>query len=51
MKRDATSQTVFLDEAMNLLENRPSSTFWTALSQSLEKYARDASKGTARAIV
>ncbi|KAJ8077048.1 hypothetical protein PM082_001471 [Marasmius tenuissimus] len=47
LKKDTTSQVVFLDEAMKLLENTPSSAFWTSLSRSLEKTARDASRGSA----
>ncbi|EGO25368.1 hypothetical protein SERLADRAFT_448348 [Serpula lacrymans var. lacrymans S7.9] len=46
LKKDAASQTVFLDEAMEMLENKPSATFWTSLSRALEKYARDAAKGS-----
>ncbi|KAJ7594725.1 Golgi transport complex subunit 5-domain-containing protein [Mycena floridula] len=41
MKRDTVSQVVFLDEAMKLLENKPSATFWSALGRSLEKHTRD----------
>ncbi|KAF7321504.1 ACT domain-containing protein [Mycena kentingensis (nom. inval.)] len=47
LKRDTVSQVIFLDEAMKLLENRPSATFWTALGRSLEKTARDASRSSA----
>ncbi|KAH7924634.1 hypothetical protein BV22DRAFT_1090567 [Leucogyrophana mollusca] len=46
LKKDPVTQVTFLDEAMKLLENKPSSTFWTALGRSLEKYARDAAKGS-----
>ncbi|KAF7315340.1 ACT domain-containing protein [Mycena indigotica] len=46
LKRDTVSQAVFLDEAMKLLENKPSATFWTALGKSLEKTARDAARGS-----
>ncbi|KAJ7209565.1 Golgi transport complex subunit 5-domain-containing protein [Mycena pura] len=46
MKRDTVSQVVFLDEAMKLLENKPSASFWTALGKSLEKHARDAARGS-----
>ncbi|OBZ67107.1 Conserved oligomeric Golgi complex subunit 5 [Grifola frondosa] len=46
MKRDPVSDVVFLDEAMKVLENKPSSTFWAALGRSLEKQARDAAKNS-----
>ncbi|KAJ7287365.1 Golgi transport complex subunit 5-domain-containing protein [Mycena rebaudengoi] len=46
MKRDTVSQVVFLDEAMKLLENRPSATFWTSLGKSLEKHTRDSARGS-----
>ncbi|KAF7298173.1 ACT domain-containing protein [Mycena chlorophos] len=44
LKRDTVSQVVFLDEAMKVLENKPSATFWTSLAKSLEKTARDAAR-------
>ncbi|KAJ7251785.1 Golgi transport complex subunit 5-domain-containing protein [Mycena haematopus] len=46
MKRDTISQVVFLDEAMKLLENKPSVTFWTSLGKSLEKHTRDSARGS-----
>ncbi|KAJ7072504.1 Golgi transport complex subunit 5-domain-containing protein [Mycena amicta] len=46
LKRDTVSQVIFLDEAMKLLENKPSATFWTALGKSLEKTARDAARSS-----
>ncbi|KIK67031.1 hypothetical protein GYMLUDRAFT_156005 [Collybiopsis luxurians FD-317 M1] len=46
LKRDAISQTLFLDEAMTVLENKPSATFWTALSRALEKHSRDSARGS-----
>ncbi|KAF8584833.1 hypothetical protein K439DRAFT_1646830 [Ramaria rubella] len=46
MKRDTVSHVPFMDEAMKLLDNKPSSIFWTTLSQSLEKHSRDASKNS-----
>ncbi|KAJ6497874.1 Golgi transport complex subunit 5-domain-containing protein [Mycena sanguinolenta] len=46
MKRDTISQVVFLDEAMKLLENKPSATFWTSLGKSLEKHTRDSARGS-----
>ncbi|KAJ3915686.1 Golgi transport complex subunit 5-domain-containing protein [Lentinula edodes] len=46
LKRDTVSQTVFLDEAMTILENKPSATFWTALSRALEKHGRDSARGS-----
>ncbi len=60
IKKDTVTHVVFLDETMKvvlrhspfrahltkyqLLENTPSVSFWTSLSRSLEKHARDASK-------
>ncbi|KAJ6558556.1 Golgi transport complex subunit 5-domain-containing protein [Mycena vulgaris] len=46
MKRDTISQVVFLDEAMKLLENKPSATFWTSLGKSLEKHTRDSARSS-----
>ncbi|KAJ7755714.1 Golgi transport complex subunit 5-domain-containing protein [Mycena maculata] len=46
MKRDTISQVVFLDEAMKLLENKPSATFWTSLGKSLEKHTRESARGS-----
>ncbi|KAH9895023.1 Golgi transport complex subunit 5-domain-containing protein [Cubamyces lactineus] len=46
IKRDPVTDVVFLDEAMKVLENKPSTTFWAALGRSLEKQARDAAKGS-----
>ncbi|KAI0779742.1 Golgi transport complex subunit 5-domain-containing protein [Fomes fomentarius] len=46
VKRDPVTDVVFLDEAMKVLENRPSTTFWASLGRSLEKNARDAAKGS-----
>ncbi|KAG1865830.1 Golgi transport complex subunit 5-domain-containing protein [Suillus subalutaceus] len=43
LKKDPITQRSFLDD---VLENKPSSTFWTSLGRSLEKYARDAAKGS-----
>ncbi|KAG6892735.1 hypothetical protein C0992_012788, partial [Termitomyces sp. T32_za158] len=44
LKKDVATQAIFLDEAMKLLEKKPSATFWTSLGLSLEKHARDAAK-------
>jgi len=46
MKKDPTTQILFLDEAMKVLENKPSAIFWGALGRSLEKQVRDAAKGS-----
>ncbi|KAH9166239.1 Golgi transport complex subunit 5-domain-containing protein [Lactarius sanguifluus] len=46
LKKDPVSQIVFLDEAMKVLENKPSSTFWAALARSLEKQTRDGAKNS-----
>jgi conserved oligomeric Golgi complex subunit 5 len=60
LKKDPISQVVFLDEAMKVksitllrrhganvvqvLESKPSTTFWAALGRSLEKQTREATK-------
>ncbi|KAJ8507107.1 hypothetical protein ONZ45_g10502 [Pleurotus djamor] len=46
LKKDAVSQVIFLDVAMQLLDNKPSATFWTSLSQALDKHARESAKGS-----
>jgi len=46
MKKDPTTHILFLDEAMKVLENKPSAIFWGALGRSLEKQVRDAAKGS-----
>ncbi|KAF8510569.1 Golgi transport complex subunit 5-domain-containing protein [Hysterangium stoloniferum] len=45
MKKDAVSQTYFLDEAMKA-NNKPSTIFWTTLSRSLDKHSREAAKSS-----
>ena len=45
VKRDPVTDVVFLDEAMKVLESKPSVSFWSALGQSLEKQVKDAAKG------
>ncbi|KZT41531.1 hypothetical protein SISSUDRAFT_1059461 [Sistotremastrum suecicum HHB10207 ss-3] len=44
LKKDPVTQVPFLDEALNVLDNRPSSTFWAVLAQALEKQLRDAAR-------
>ncbi|KAK4049830.1 hypothetical protein OIV83_003886 [Microbotryomycetes sp. JL201] len=46
LKRDQSTQQTFLDEAMAVLENKPSSLFWTSLSHSFETVAKEAVKGS-----
>ncbi|KIM45140.1 hypothetical protein M413DRAFT_441814 [Hebeloma cylindrosporum] len=46
LKKDTATHVVFIDEAMKLLENKPSATFWMSLSRSLQKYFQDSSKGS-----
>lgn len=46
LKKDPGTGIMFLDEAMKLLENNPTATFWTSLGRSLEKCAKDASKAS-----
>ncbi|KAL5632004.1 hypothetical protein ACGC1H_000132 [Rhizoctonia solani] len=45
-KKDPTSQASFLDEAMAVLENKPTTTFWSALARSLDKHSKEAAKGS-----
>ncbi|GAA6016444.1 hypothetical protein JCM11491_002415 [Sporobolomyces phaffii] len=42
LKRDQTTQTSFLDEAMKVLDNKPSVLFWTTLAQAFETQAKEA---------
>ena len=44
VKKDMVTGVGFLDEAMKVLENKPSTSFWAALGQSLEKQVKDAAK-------
>ncbi|THH05820.1 hypothetical protein EW145_g4520 [Phellinidium pouzarii] len=46
LKKDTVTQTKFMDEAMKILENKPSSTFWTVLARALEKQCKDAARGS-----
>ncbi|EJD03176.1 uncharacterized protein FOMMEDRAFT_146834 [Fomitiporia mediterranea MF3/22] len=46
LKKDTVTQTNFMDEAMKVLENKPSSTFWTVLARTLEKQCKDASRNS-----
>ncbi|VDC03616.1 unnamed protein product [Peniophora sp. CBMAI 1063] len=46
LKKDPVSQIVFLDEAMKVLEDRPSTTYWAALHRSLEKQCREGAKNS-----
>ncbi|KAL5523935.1 hypothetical protein ACEPAG_8108 [Sanghuangporus baumii] len=46
LKKDTLTQTNFMDEAMKVLENKPSSTFWTVLARTLEKYCKEASRNS-----
>ncbi|KAH7335890.1 Golgi transport complex subunit 5-domain-containing protein [Rhizoctonia solani] len=45
-KKDPVSQGSFLDEAMTVLENKPTTTFWSALARSLDKHSKEAAKGS-----
>lgn len=47
-KRDNQTQLSFLDEAMGLLENKPSLLFWTTLASALEAQAKEAVKSRSR---
>lgn len=45
IKRDAITQTEFLDEVMKKLDEKPSFTFWTTLAKAFEAQCKDAAKG------
>lgn len=45
VKKDLATKVGFLDEAMKVLESKPSVSFWSALGQSLGKQVKDAAKG------
>ncbi|KAF8601324.1 hypothetical protein BDV93DRAFT_533716 [Ceratobasidium sp. AG-I] len=45
-KKDPVSQVSFLDEAMLILDNKPTFTFWGALARSLDKHSKDAAKAS-----
>ena len=51
VKKDLVTKVGFLDEAMKVLENKPSTSFWTALGASLDKQVRDAAKGLDRSSI
>ncbi|BGP09947.1 hypothetical protein JCM10049v2_005825 [Rhodotorula toruloides] len=42
LKKDQTTQASFLDEAMAVLDNKPSVLFWTSLAQAFETQAKEA---------
>ncbi|KAG8706104.1 hypothetical protein FRC12_007145 [Ceratobasidium sp. 428] len=46
LKKDPATQATFLEEAMTILENKPTSTFWGALARSLDKHSKDAAKAS-----
>ncbi|KAF8556095.1 hypothetical protein OG21DRAFT_1506874 [Imleria badia] len=46
LKKDSLSGISFLDEAFKAIDGKPSTIFWTSLGKSLDKYARDAAKGS-----
>ncbi|CAE6430952.1 unnamed protein product [Rhizoctonia solani] len=45
-KKDPVSQASFLDEAMAVLESKPTTTFWSGLARSLDKHSKEAAKGS-----
>ncbi|KAG9316298.1 hypothetical protein JVU11DRAFT_2329 [Chiua virens] len=46
LKKDPLSGISFLDEALKAIDNKPSAVFSASLGKSLEKYARDAARGS-----
>ncbi|KAH8119187.1 hypothetical protein DFH11DRAFT_1874064 [Phellopilus nigrolimitatus] len=46
LKKDTVTQTNFMDEAMKVLENKPSATFWTVLARTLERQCKDAARSS-----
>ncbi|KAH0827442.1 Golgi transport complex subunit 5-domain-containing protein [Lanmaoa asiatica] len=46
LKKDPLSGVSFLDEALEAIDSKPSTVFWSSLGKSLEKCVRDAAKGS-----
>ncbi|KAG8943050.1 hypothetical protein FRC04_003261 [Tulasnella sp. 424] len=46
LKRDSASKTPFLEEALKVLESKPSSTFWMTAARCLETNAKESAKGS-----
>ncbi|GAA5906439.1 hypothetical protein JCM8208_004660 [Rhodotorula glutinis] len=46
LKKDQTTQTSFLDDAMTVLDNKPSALFWTTLAQAFETQAKDSARSS-----
>lgn len=51
LQRDANTGVIFLDEAMKVLENKPSATFWSTLARTLERTCREGAKCTVSLII
>ncbi|KAK8865981.1 hypothetical protein IAR55_001131 [Kwoniella newhampshirensis] len=47
VKRDAVTQTEFLDEVMKTLDEKPSFTFWTTLAKAFEAQTKEAARSSA----
>ncbi|QRV96696.1 conserved oligomeric Golgi complex subunit 5 [Ceratobasidium sp. AG-Ba] len=46
IKKDPATQASFIEEAMTVLESKPTTTFWAALARSLDKHSKDAAKAS-----
>ncbi|GAA5999182.1 uncharacterized protein JCM10292_001650 [Rhodotorula paludigena] len=46
LKKDQATQASFLDEAMTVLDNRPSALFWTTLAHAFETQAKDSARSS-----
>ncbi|CDZ96191.1 Predicted Golgi transport complex 1 protein [Phaffia rhodozyma] len=46
VKKDPASGVAFLDEAMKVLDNKPSYTFWTTLARTLETQSKEAARSS-----
>ncbi|GAA5944607.1 hypothetical protein JCM3775_005849 [Rhodotorula graminis] len=46
LKKDQTTQTSFLDDAMTVLDNKPSALFWTTLAQAFETQAKESARSS-----
>ncbi|CAG7854281.1 Conserved oligomeric Golgi complex subunit 5 Short=COG complex subunit 5; AltName: Full=Component of oligomeric Golgi complex 5 [Serendipita indica DSM 11827] len=46
LQREAASERTFLDAAMTVLENKPSSIYWSTVARMLERSCRDGAKGS-----
>lgn len=46
LKKDPLLNSTFLDDALSVLDNKPTFTFWTTLSTAFETHAREAARAS-----